>query len=48
MALAFATVSAFRKVSPSSTQFSSRILSTSELTRNSPPIEDIPSISGFS
>ena len=48
MALALATVRAFRKVSPSSTQFSSKILSTRELTRNSPPIVDIPSISGFS
>src|SRR2546425_508833 len=37
-----ATVSACRKVSPSSTQFIKMTLSTSELTLNSPIIDDMP------
>src|SRR5436309_5005363 len=38
-----ATVSACRKVSPSSTQFIKMMLSTSELTLNSPIIDDMRS-----
>ena len=35
-------------MSPSSTQFKSRMLSTIELTSMAPLMVDIPSISGFS
>ena len=43
-----ATVSPSRNSSPSSTQFSSRMLSTRELMAYSPAIDVIPKISGFS
>ena len=48
MARAFAMVRPSLKVSPSSTQLRSRMLSMSELTSITPVIVDMPSISGFS
>ena len=48
LARILATVKPSRKASPVSIQFMRMMLSTSELMANSPIIDDMPSISGFS